>query len=43
MAVPGAAEGGDIAAVVVTYAEGDPDTYQLPLAYAKGAESPQIL
>ncbi len=43
MAVPGAAEGGDIATVVVTYAEGDPDTYQLPLAYANSAEAAHIL
>jgi maltose alpha-D-glucosyltransferase/alpha-amylase len=43
MAVPGAADGGDITAVVVTYAEGDPDTYQLPLAYANSAEAPHIL
>ncbi len=43
VSVPGASDSADLATVVVTYAEGDPDTYQLPLAYAKSAEAPQIL
>ncbi len=29
--------------VVVSYAEGDPDTYMVPMAYASAAEAPQIL
>jgi maltose alpha-D-glucosyltransferase / alpha-amylase len=41
--VPGAVGGAYLAAVVVSYAEGDPDTYQLPLAYANHAEAPHIL
>ncbi len=32
--VPGAVGGPYLAAVVISYAEGDPDTYQLPLAFA---------
>jgi maltose alpha-D-glucosyltransferase/alpha-amylase len=41
--VPGAAGGAYVAAVVISYAEGDPDTYQVPLAYANHAEAPHIL
>jgi maltose alpha-D-glucosyltransferase / alpha-amylase len=41
--VPGAVGGAYLAAVVVSYAEGDPETYQLPLAYANHAEAPHIL
>ncbi|MDQ2923715.1 MAG: maltose alpha-D-glucosyltransferase, partial [Candidatus Dormibacteraeota bacterium] len=41
--VPGAAGGAVLAAVVIAYAEGDPETYQLPLAYANPAEAPHIL
>ena len=42
--VPGAAEGtAYLTTVVVSYAEGDPDTYQLPIAYAKASEAPQIV
>jgi maltose alpha-D-glucosyltransferase/alpha-amylase len=42
--VPGTAEGTTyLTTVVVSYAEGDPDTYQLPVAYAKASEAPQIL
>jgi maltose alpha-D-glucosyltransferase / alpha-amylase len=41
--VPGAVGGAYLAAVVISYAEGDPDTYQLPLAYASAAEAPHIL
>jgi maltose alpha-D-glucosyltransferase/alpha-amylase len=29
--------------VLVSYAEGDPDTYMVPMAYASAAEAPQIL
>ncbi len=41
--VPGAVGGAYLAAVVISYAEGDPDTYQLPLAYANPAEAPHII
>jgi maltose alpha-D-glucosyltransferase/alpha-amylase len=41
--VPGAVGGAYLAAVVISYAEGDPDTYQLPLAYANAAEAPHII
>jgi maltose alpha-D-glucosyltransferase/alpha-amylase len=41
--VPGAVGGAYLAAVVISYAEGDPDTYQLPLAYANQAEAPHIV
>jgi maltose alpha-D-glucosyltransferase/alpha-amylase len=41
--VPGAAGDPQLAAVVISYAEGDPDTYQLPLAYANHVEAPHIL
>jgi maltose alpha-D-glucosyltransferase/alpha-amylase len=41
--VPGAVGGAYLASVVITYAEGDPDTYQLPLAYANQAEAPHII
>jgi maltose alpha-D-glucosyltransferase/alpha-amylase len=41
--VPGAVGGAYLAAIVVSYAEGDPDTYQLPLAYANQAEAQHIL
>jgi maltose alpha-D-glucosyltransferase / alpha-amylase len=41
--VPGAVGGAYLAAVVISYAEGDPDTYQLPLAYANAAEAQHIL
>ena len=43
VSVPGTGPGADIVAVTITYAEGDPDTYQLPIAYANGVEAPQIL
>jgi maltose alpha-D-glucosyltransferase/alpha-amylase len=43
VAVPGAVGGAYLAAVVISYAEGDPDTYQLPLAYANAAEAPHII
>ncbi len=41
--VPGAVGGAYLAAVVISYAEGDPDTYQLPLAFANQAEAAHIL
>ena len=41
--VPGAAGDPYLAAVVISYKEGDPDTYQLPLAYANHVEAPHIL
>jgi maltose alpha-D-glucosyltransferase / alpha-amylase len=41
--VPGAAGDPYLAAIVISYAEGDPDTYQLPLAYANHVEAPHIL
>ncbi|HKB33151.1 MAG TPA: maltose alpha-D-glucosyltransferase [Candidatus Dormibacteraeota bacterium] len=41
--VPGAVGGAYLATVVISYAEGDPDTYQLPLAYANQAEAAHIL
>jgi maltose alpha-D-glucosyltransferase/alpha-amylase len=41
--VPGAAGDPFLAAIVISYAEGDPDTYQLPLAYANPVEAPHIL
>jgi maltose alpha-D-glucosyltransferase/alpha-amylase len=41
--VPGAVGGAYLAAVVISYAEGDPETYQLPLAYANQAEAPHII
>ena len=41
--VPGVAGGAYVSAVVISYSEGDPDTYQLPLAYANHAEAPHIL
>jgi maltose alpha-D-glucosyltransferase/alpha-amylase len=41
--VPGAVGGAYLAAIVISYAEGDPDTYQLPLAFANQAEAAHIL
>ncbi|HEY5034535.1 MAG TPA: maltose alpha-D-glucosyltransferase [Candidatus Dormibacteraeota bacterium] len=41
--VPGVDGSAYLVTVVVSYAEGDPDTYLVPMAYASGAESPQIL
>ena len=41
--VPGVVGGAYLTAVVISYAEGDPDTYQLPLAFANAAEAPHIL
>ncbi len=41
--VPGVVGGAYLTAVAISYAEGDPDTYQLPLAFANAAEAPHIL
>jgi maltose alpha-D-glucosyltransferase/alpha-amylase len=41
--VPGSDRSAYLLAVVVSYAEGDPETYQLPVTYANSAEAPQIL
>jgi maltose alpha-D-glucosyltransferase / alpha-amylase len=41
--VPGADGSSYLTAVTVGYAEGDPDTYMLPIAYANAAEAPHIL
>ncbi|MEO8745286.1 MAG: maltose alpha-D-glucosyltransferase [Candidatus Dormiibacterota bacterium] len=41
--VPGAPGVAYLTAVVITYADGDPDTYQMPIAYANSVEAPHIL
>ena len=41
--VPGADRSAYLLAIVVSYAEGDPETYQVPVTYANSAEAPQIL
>ncbi|TAN35031.1 maltose alpha-D-glucosyltransferase [bacterium] len=41
--VPGADGTAYLHTVVMSYLEGDPETYQLPLAYANAAEAPHIL
>ena len=41
--VPGADGSSYLTAVTIGYAEGDPDTYMLPIAYANPAEAPHIL
>src|SRR5438132_398883 len=41
--VPGAEGYSYLASVVIGYAEGDPDTYMLPIAYANPAEASHIL
>ena len=40
--VPGADGSAYLVTVLVSYAEGDPDTYMVPMAYASAAEAPQI-
>jgi maltose alpha-D-glucosyltransferase / alpha-amylase len=40
--VPGA-DGACLVTVLVSYAEGDPDTYLVPMDYATAAEAPQII
>ena len=41
--VPGAENHSYMTSVIVGYADGDPDTYMLPIAYASAAEAPHIL
>jgi trehalose synthase/trehalose synthase-fused probable maltokinase len=41
--VPGVDGAAYLVTVTVSYAEGDPDTYLVPMAYASAAEAPQIL
>jgi maltose alpha-D-glucosyltransferase/alpha-amylase len=41
--VPGVDRSAYLLTVVVTYADGDPETYLLPVAYANAAEAPMIL
>jgi maltose alpha-D-glucosyltransferase/alpha-amylase len=41
--VPGADSNSFLTTVIVGYADGDPDTYMLPIAYANAAEAPHIL
>ncbi|TMD13706.1 MAG: DUF3459 domain-containing protein, partial [Chloroflexi bacterium] len=43
ISVPGAEGYSYLTSVVIGYAEGDPDTYMLPIAYANPAEAPHIL
>jgi maltose alpha-D-glucosyltransferase/alpha-amylase len=43
VSVPGAEGHSYLTSVVIGYAEGDPDTYMLPIAYANPAEAPHIL
>jgi maltose alpha-D-glucosyltransferase/alpha-amylase len=43
VSVPGAEGNSYLTSVVIGYAEGDPDTYMLPIAYANPAEAPHIL
>ncbi|HYU63664.1 MAG TPA: maltose alpha-D-glucosyltransferase [Verrucomicrobiae bacterium] len=43
VSVPGAEGNSYLASVVIGYADGDPDTYMLPMAYANAAEAPHIL
>ncbi|HVH62205.1 MAG TPA: maltose alpha-D-glucosyltransferase, partial [Candidatus Dormibacteraeota bacterium] len=41
--VPGAEEYSYLSTVLISYAEGDPDSYILPIAYANAAEAPHVL
>jgi maltose alpha-D-glucosyltransferase / alpha-amylase len=43
ISVPGAEGSSFVTSVVIGYADGDPDTYMLPIAYANAAEAPHIL
>ncbi len=43
VSVPGTEGNSYLTAVTIGYAEGDPDTYMLPIAYAKAAEAPHII
>ena len=41
--LPGADDSAYMATVLVSYAEGDPDSYLVPMAYASAVEAPQIM
>jgi maltose alpha-D-glucosyltransferase/alpha-amylase len=41
--VPGAEANSYLTSVAIGYADGDPDTYMVPIAYASAAEAPHIL
>ena len=41
--VPGTDRSAYLLSLLVTYAEGDPETYLLPITYASSAEAPQII
>jgi maltose alpha-D-glucosyltransferase/alpha-amylase len=41
--LPGADDSAYMATVLVSYAEGDPDSYLVPMAYASAVEAPQII
>jgi len=43
ISVPGTNASAYLAMVQISYAEGDPETYMLPLGYASAPETPQIL
>ncbi|HET7338586.1 MAG TPA: maltose alpha-D-glucosyltransferase [Candidatus Dormibacteraeota bacterium] len=43
VSMPGAEGYSYLTSIVVAYADGDPDTYMLPIAYANPAEAPHIL
>ena len=43
VSIPGAEGNSYLTSIVIRYAEGDPDTYMLPIAYANAAEAPHIL
>jgi maltose alpha-D-glucosyltransferase / alpha-amylase len=43
VSVPGAEGNSYLTSIVVAYADGDPDTYMLPIAYANAAEAPHII
>ncbi len=43
VSVPGTEGNSFLTSVAITYADGDPDVYMLPIAYANAAEAPHIL
>jgi len=43
VSVPGAEGNSYLTSVIIGYADGDPDTYMLPIAYANPAEAPHII
>ncbi len=43
VSLPGAEGTSYLTSIVIAYADGDPDTYMLPIAYANAAEAPHIL